>query len=393
VHHCVVDSLKGETEAGARLRKTALRDFGPAQEVVLDETTATYKTTLSLFDTPVPALLKYALTLIGLQSHGPGEKYAWAIDFTFRDEKCRLVHQKFGLRLYLYTSSSPESAEATQRSIIQKLRATTRTVERLVLEAAPELLEEGSATVVNQYSSLRRAYDYFRKNALDPVHIEDEVIVHEPRESGTYRSTTYKSGSAQMQANAFHDLVAAISAYISLLEHELVLALPFCGFDPKTDNLTSIIGDRWGEKFDRLLGQTDKARRFRESLMKVVERWRNPYSHGGFEKGHSGTIYLHAPGIGFAVPVGLSKVRDSPLFSLVPADETEISEVFKLLDQIDSWLESELPEAMRWLRAGLDVPFDSRFRSDLVEAISRQEFNEFLEYSEYQQAMVDNMDY
>ena len=38
-----------------------------------------------------------------------------------------------------------------------------------------------------------------------------------------------------MELNAFHDLVAAITAYLSLLEHDLVLALAFSGFDPSTE--------------------------------------------------------------------------------------------------------------------------------------------------------------
>jgi hypothetical protein len=41
-------------------------------------------------------------------------------------------------------------------------------------------------------------------------------------------------------------------------------------------------------------------------LTAVVERWRNPYSHGGFEKGHGATVYLHAPGVG-AVPIARYK--------------------------------------------------------------------------------------
>jgi hypothetical protein len=56
----------------------------------------------------------------------------------------------------------------------------------------------------------------------------------------------FKSGKSRMQMNAFHDMIAAISAYISLLEHDLVLALAFSGFDPAKDDLTSMIGSRWG---------------------------------------------------------------------------------------------------------------------------------------------------
>lgn len=87
------------------------------------------------------------------------------------------------------------------------------------------------------------------------------------------------SGKHVMVLNAFHDLVAAISAFVSSLEHDLVLALPFLDFDPTTDDLTAIIGDRWGEKWQRVVGHTDpEAVRLRERLTEVVERWRNPWA-------------------------------------------------------------------------------------------------------------------
>ncbi len=163
-----------------------------------------------------------------------------------------------------------------------------------------------------------------------------------------------------MKLNAFHDLVAALTAYLSVLEHDLVLALAFTDFDPAKDNLTSIIGDRWGDKFARVLGKQGEAARLRQQLGEVVERWRNPYSHGGFEKGHGATIYLHTPGVG-VVPVGMTKIRESPLFSFLPAGESDVAQVFALLDEIDTWLEAELADAMLWILEGLAVRFDEDF--------------------------------
>ena len=43
--------------------------------------------------------------------------------------------------------------------------------------------------------------------------------------------------------NAVHDMIAVIYAYISLLDHDLVLALAFSGFDLAKD-LMSMIGSR-----------------------------------------------------------------------------------------------------------------------------------------------------
>lgn len=389
VHAGVVDSLPGEAEAGERLKQTALRDFGalPADR---DERRGTsYKMMVSPYDAPVPSLLKYALTLIGLTARGPGEKVAWWVNFTYRGEWCELAHAKFGLRLYLQTEAPAEEARKTQVQILKKLQSTTRIVEKLILDAAPLLLGNGNATVVNQHKQLRRAYEYFRERSVNPAVVEDETIVHEPT-PGLASAVTFKSGKSQMKMNAFHDMIAAITAYLSLLEHDLVLALAFSDFDPASDNLTSVIGSRWGAKFERLLGKDGESSHYRQRLADVVERWRNPYSHGGFEKGHGATIYLHTPGVEAAVPVGLSAVRTSPLFS---ATESDITQVFALFDEIDSWLRSKLPEAMRWIDSRLDVRFDEHFRSLLAEARNNNDFDGLLDYFEYQQMMIDNMDY
>ncbi len=247
--------------------------------------------------------------------------------------------------------------------------------------------------MANQHPSLRRAYEYFRGRAVDPAYIEDERIEYEPVEGAlVQKAFSFKSGNTQMRLNAFHDMVAAISAYVSLLEHDLVLALPFSGFDPVKDNLTDLIGSRWGQKWDRVLGKEGQAAIYRHRLTDVVERWRNPYSHGGFEKGHGTTIWLHTPGVG-AVPVGMTSVRDSPHFSFIPATETDITDVFELFDKLDSWLECEVSDAMRWINSGLAARFDEDFRVMLALAREEDDVQGFLEYHAYQQTMIDNMDY
>lgn len=388
-----MESLPGETEAGERLKRTALRDFGPVPKNH-ERGGTSYKLTLSRGDAPVPSLFKYALTLIGLQARGPDEKVAWWVNFTYRGESCSLAHQKFGLRLYLHTEAPEEEARKTQVKIVKQLRSSMRTVEKLILDAAPELLGKGHATVLNQHSSLRRAYEYFRERAVDPAHVEDERIVHEPVEGALIQlGFSFTSGKTQMQLNAFHDMIAAITAYLSLLEHDLVLALAFSDFDPNSDDLTAVIGSRWGEKFDRVLGTEGAAALYRQRLTEVVERWRNPYSHGGFEKGHGATIYLHTPGVNAAIPIGLTRVRSSPMFSFIPATETHINEVFELFDELDGWLKSELPEATKWIESEMDVRFDEIFRSLLDQAREEDDFAGLLNFFEHRQATIDNMDY
>jgi hypothetical protein len=389
-----MNGLPGEARAGEQLRRTALRDFGPALEHGDDPRwdRALHKFTLMPDEAPVPVLLKYALTLAGLKAGGPGEKVAWWVNFTFQDEACTIAHEKFGVRLYLRTDRPAEEARQIYVQLVKKLRGTTRTVERLILDAAPGILGKGNATVLNQHHSLRRAFDYFRERAEKPTHVEDEYVIG-GGPSPVAKWSMITSGKTQMRLNSFHDMIAALSAYLSLLEHDLVLALPFADFNPEVDNVTDLIGARWGDKWDRVVGKSSHALEFRRRLSEVVERWRNPYSHGGFEKGHGATIWLRTPGVGAAVPVGLTRVRESPHFSFVGAGESEIADVFALFDEIDSWLAGELPEATLWIASGLDVRYDDEFRSLFAVAKAESGFDSFLEYHEHRQAQIDNMDY
>lgn len=340
---------------------------------------------------PVPQLIRYALASIGLTPQGPAEKVAWWVNFTYQGQACTLAHEKFGLRLYLHTESEETIATQTLNQIDKRLRSSVRAVEKQVLADAPALLANGDATVVNQHYLLLQAYKYFRERATSPSVVQD---VHERfvSKDGSISGSTFTHGESVMRQNAFHDLIAAITAYLSLLEHDLVLALPFQGFDRNVDSLIDIIGSRWKEKFARVLPNDTAASRYRQLLTDVVERWRNPYSHGGFEKGQGATVFIQAPGIG-TVPVGLTSIRDSPRFSLFPVDEAEMTSVFELFDELDGWLRSTLPDAFAWIEAGLDVRFDHAFRAATKAAHDAGEFAVLLEHAEHRQAVVDNMDF
>jgi hypothetical protein len=384
-------STLGEA-AGVHLSKTMLRDFGPPPPYVdRDYDLPAYQVSFLPQEAPIPVLLRHALHLIGIPHGGPGEKVAWWATFTYKGYLCELAHQKFGLRLYIRGDFAEESAEELLTEMRKKLVSAVRTVEGLLANSAGDILNAGDVTVLNQHRQLRRAYEYFRDRATNPDVVED-VVKSGVNESGTW--TSFQLGKNVMALHAFHDLVAAISAFLSLLEHEFVLALPFLDFDPATDELTKIIGDRWGEKWRRVVGHSDpEAVRLRDRLTAVVERWRNPYSHGGFEKGHGATIYLHTPGLG-ALPIGLSSIRDSPIISFNAASETDIEGVFALFDAIDAYLVKVMPHAMEWIESGLDVRFDADFMAQIAGCIeSEGALGRLVDAYACQQDRIANMDH
>lgn len=386
-------SLPGVEETITVLKNGPLRDFGQPSETPGAQGPS-FRRKLTPTEVPVPALWRVALELVDLEPRGPGEKIAWSIEFTFGTTPCALTHEKFGARLYVIADDA-DQAETVSNQIIKKIRSAVKSVEKLIKKEAPNLLGQGHATVVNQHLQLHHAYEYFREKALAPNVIESVTTEHLSAD-GTVHGWSTTNGPAQMRVNAFHDLVASITAYLSLREHDLVLALAFQGFDPQTDNVTEMIASSWADKYERVLGTKDPAPTYRARLYEIVERWRNTYAHGGFGKERIGTsagaVYLHVPGVG-ALPVGLTNVSTSPLFTLFPATPTDIEDVFTFFDEFDAWLRTTMPGAMAWVESGLDVRFDQKFRDEAAAAIAAGTLDEYMHGVAEEIDRFENMDF
>jgi len=329
--------------------------------------------------------------MIGLRLSGPGEKVAWWTTFVHDGAMYELAHQKFGLRLRLASDDlEPAEIESRLQATTKRLISATRVVEKEVGKLSQMLVDEGDATVVNQHRRLHEVYEYFRERAVNPAVVED---LDEEHQSEFFTSWLFRSGKAVMDLNSSHDASAAVTAYLSRFEHDLVLTLPFAEFDPATDHLTRFIGSRWGLKCDRIFGKDERARALLGRLVQVVEAWRNPYAHGGFEKGHGSTVYVHVPVAG-ALPIGLSAARARPSLALGIRQSISIPEVFALFDEIDEWFALAWPQAFAWIDSGLAVRFDSDFLEELKRCRGDEErFKRFLSFSEYRQDQIDNMDF
>ena len=383
-----MDKIPGSDRARDRLLATCLRDFQPPLEGREPEVgLPVHKLKIDHHDAPLPVLYKYALTLIGLAAYGPMEKVAWYVRFRYKDEACTLAHQKFGLRLYLQSERTEDEARTRLVEIAKKLRQSMPTIEALVNEVAPDILQKGDVTLLNQHGTLRRAYEYFRARAL-------EQNPSDNRADSSQLEDWVKEFNYTMQQsmNSFHDMVAAITAYLSLLEHVLVLALPFENYEPEKDNLKEHIGARWGDKWYRVFGKDTLSLEYKRRLTDVIERWRNPYSHGGFEKHQPATLWLQVPEVG-VVAAGMTSIRNSPHISFIPAETNDVDDVFELFDEIDEWLRERLFTAMMWISSGLEVHFDEEFREQYIKAVEKDEYEQFLDYNVYLQEMRDNMDF
>jgi hypothetical protein len=293
---------------------------------------------------PLPDVAKFVLEQLGAKSLPRGDKTAWEIAFRYRGVNCTLALQKFGLRLYVDAEAvSEEDAESFASQLVGQLQKGVRRVEKPVLRPlADKQLERGDVTIANQTGWLRGTYEHFVDAARAAFAADIKVV--KPKESegkgpleaaGILDALTREMNRSTVGA---YNTLAAVNSYFSLLEHKLVLVLPFVGFDPSGGALATFIGDRWSEKIKKVfdVGNDADASRQYNRLHGIAETYRNTYAHGGFDK-EGAAVWAHLPGLG-AVPARLSDIRDAPHFELFPVDEKDLGEITNAFAEVDDWL-------------------------------------------------------
>ncbi|MER5930777.1 hypothetical protein [Streptomyces sp. NPDC002054] len=235
---------------------------------------------------------------------------------------------------------------------------------------ARQSMATGNITVPNLYYKLRGMHEHFRAMAHDaysgnskPKPLADE---------GDFGAelTNQLNGFMTARREGLYATVAMVNSYFSLLEHILVLTLPSVNFEPHRESVASFIGSKLFEKYDRVFSghHTQEIQRVRGKLKDIAEVWRNPYSHGGFDKMHK-AIGFQVEGLG-VIPIGLSSISDSPEFSLFPDREQGFDGLCATFDEIDDFLSGgPLWASLEWIKAGLDVPLDQRSLRQFKEVV------------------------
>ncbi len=325
----------------------------------------------------MPVLPRFALALHGARNVGAGDKMAWEYVFLFEGSTCSLSLEKYGLRLHVgrRLGMNEEDALQASRRIVSRLKKAQQALEKmLLLPMVDQLMGAGEFAVTNQAPRLRHMYQYFRDRASEEFGaasrpMQADWAAGEPDAQMVANLVSEAFAGLSRRVTGFYDTFAMVTAYTSWLEHVMVLLLPFVGGPPPGTDIKKFIGDRWSAKFQKTFDMKDRvAKGHYDALHSIVEYYRNPYSHGGFDKAGS-TISVFFPHLG-ALPLTMSDVRDSPTFGFTPADADDFAAICSRLDKMDEWLESGATEAaMLWINEGLDVRFDQGFAS-LVTARS-----------------------
>jgi hypothetical protein len=378
--------------------KSSLRDFAPDPDAESLYPTGAWAINREIKVTeelrPLPYTVFITLCkLSGYKYFGREEKVAWAIPVTFKGVPFLLSHRKSGFKVS--SAAPPGRGDELAAEMLARLNRAIGIADRLMEPEVKARVRAGKVTVINKYHTLRHMYRFFRdraaaafaapptSTAAPALGLEGEVALppYESRERAT--------------REGFYYTVAMLDAYFSLLEHVLILLLPFAGFDPARDDLVGLIGTQWGDKFKRLfdVNADQTAKRHYDALKEVKEKYRNTVSHGMFEKGGA-SLYFHDPEFG-SVPVRLSRHPDGIHFLFTPVDEVKFAEICALLDAAEAFLKDGPARlGMKHVEEGLDSIFAGewldRYRAAMT---SDEDFDQLLEYEGYLVDQHGDMDF
>jgi hypothetical protein len=328
---------------------------------------------------PVAPLVEWVL-IWGLGARGAGreEKRAWLVPFLYKGRRCAVGLYKFGLRLRLQDDGG--DAHAAANEIIGAIYKAIRVAEgELLLTYAEGQVRAGNGTVKNQYHMFRNMYRDFRaelEDSLSPPN-GDQAKEGEDFLAAAVERMNERVGQERRR---FHLSVAMVNAYFSLLEHLLVLVWPLTSYTPEKDDPEEMMKSRWGDKFRRVfdIASDPDAKRVYDRLRDVAELYRNTYAHGGFDKAR-GAFFVRFPG--GAIPASLSESRNRLRMGWFPVAEPQIASILEVLDEFDDWLRSGPASlAIRFVDAGIDVPFDREIVAEIrAEMTTEEHFDDYLD--------------
>jgi hypothetical protein len=388
-----VKVIQRKSENNMKDLKYCLRDFlnntsiSP-NDVFLNEEMIEFSEDLA------PPTYMVFLTFVGLLGYrywGKEEKVAWTIPIIYKGIPFLLSSRKFGFRVLTLKGISPNSSLINE--MLLKLKKGIIIADRYLQPIFRAKLQKGLITIANSYLKLTNMYLYFREraslsynkklakksrkdsdNKLPKNIVDDLNLLNEYEHQGFYYS------------------VSMMDAYFSRLEHFLVIAVPFSAREISVPKYISLF---WKEKYKTLfnLAEDKEALRQYERLNEIKEKYRNPFSHGFFQKDNA-SLFVHVPVVG-AVPLNLACFSGNIHFSIVPISK-EIFEYFcGVFDEFEEFLKkSSLRYALKYAETGLDVAFDSKSLDQCKKACeSEKEFEEFIEKRAYLSDMYANMDW
>ena len=382
-----------------RLRQSidyCLKEFGSDLEALKSGISRSgRKVNLTGEKAPLEYMVFICLVAIkGFGYFGKGEKTMWEIPFTYKSQPLSFSYEKFGLRLY--DRGGEPASEGIIEEMISHLAKAATIADGIMQPFASAQIRNGNVSLANRFISLDNRYFFFRDKAVSAFEKSEETSSGDKGKSpGAKVPFESLNKRMKLQREGSYYTHAMLDAYFSRLEHLLVVVIPFIGIEFDGKDVVKQISAGWRDKFKRVfnLKEERRAKIIYDKLIYLKDRYRNPATHGDFEKGGA-SLFFHIPGMG-AVPATLSEHRESVHYSFMPINEDSIMKICKVLDEVDAFFTTEKTKyGFRYAETGLDLAFDKKSCAEYITATKTdEEFESFIEGRSAFQDMYDNMDF
>jgi hypothetical protein len=330
---------------------------------------------------------------------GRDEKILWEIPVLYKNTAFIFVYRKSGFQILSADDHSKIYDIALEA--IKCINNTITYAESLIAPFLKEKIKKGAITIKNDYYNIRSRYTFFRNKAEieHQIILERKIKIRETNYSVDDINEVCKFSNITTDHINFEIFytIAMIDSYFSLLEHTLVLLIPFCmNIDYEKFNIEKFISLRWGLKYTSLL-HPEKHKVFQdyfEKLKNIKEQLRNPLSHGNFLK-KDYSFYIHMPHIG-AIPARLTKSNYKFNFCLGDITPIDFLETLNTFDEFDNLLESNklTKYGLQYIKNYLPVAFDHISKSNIIKAMSSEaSFQKYIELCSEMDDMASNMEW
>lgn len=314
--------------------------------------------------------------------YGKGEKTAWEIPIKYKNQPFILAHQKFGFKII--SNEEDEKINLLAKEAISNINKSIPFAEKIIEPNLKELVKDGFITLENLYFETRRRYEYFREL------VDREVYIYENYKNADINLNTrslkkllqiYNDDIKKKNASNYA-IMAMLDAFFSFLEHILVLILPFIKeIDLSEIDIEEYIGYNWKNKYKIIfsLSSDKQALKLYENLEKIKELYRNPATHGYFEK-NGGSFYVHMPHLG-AIPMILTKDDKYIGYHFSRFTHYKFQEIINCFDSIENYIDNceRTKYGIMYIKKGLSIAYDTETNKIYKKAMkSNRSFKIFM---------------
>jgi len=367
------------SEAHIKILQNILGDFSYSNESNIYQNGTRVK--VERESLPVPQLVFFLLNK--MMEYKMGQRYnkmRWILYFLYKNKKCAITLEKFGLRLYL------ENKEDSKNIIKQINKAINYIEKKILQDYAKKQMKSGNLTISNHFNMLSNMYYFFREEAK-------EIYAKKEPDLDIHNMPSFLNSLLVKNYIGFYYSFSMIEAYFSRFEHFLIYCLFFNNRN-KAKDIYDFYNKDFFKKFREVFPLDIKENKlFYDEIIIIKEKYRNTFSHGMFGKnGESFCFQLDNAGV---IPANLSKSKDSLHFNFVPMDNIKYKEICEQFDKIDNWLKLKSSQfAWKYAESGLSLSFTDEFYNRVFSYLGTiEDFQEFIRVEEIYNDMIENADY